>query len=158
MTNYWLMKSEPNVYSITDLKKEGQTLWDGVRNYQARNFLRDMKKGDLCFFYHSNITRPGIVGLMRVVEGDVIDSTQFDPHSPYYDSRSKLDAPRWQTVIVEFVSTFSEIISLTTLKQMFNQEELLLIRRGNRLSVMPVEERVAQNILKVAQCLSITQH
>lgn len=148
MTNYWLMKSEPNVYSIAHLQKDKKTLWDGVRNYQARNFLRQMKEGDECFFYHSNVTPPGIVGLMRVVESNIVDPTQFDPNSPYYDSQAKLDAPRWQTVVVEFVTLFPEMISLTTLKQMFNEEELLLVRRGNRLSVMPVPETVAQIILK----------
>ncbi|MFM6057337.1 MAG: EVE domain-containing protein, partial [Microcystis aeruginosa] len=104
--NYWLMKSEPDVYSIGDLKKDGQTIWEGVRNYQARNFLRQMKRGDLAFFYHSNITPPGIVGLMRVVETDMIDPTQFDRDSPYYDSKSSPDSPRWWTVKVEFDRLF----------------------------------------------------
>ncbi|ACK68660.1 protein of unknown function DUF55 [Gloeothece citriformis PCC 7424] len=143
------MKSEPDVYSIDDLKKEGQTLWDGVRNYQARNFLRQMKVGDLCFFYHSNLTPPAIVGLMKVIQSNVVDPTQFDSNSPYYDSKSKLDAPRWQTVIVDFVKVFPNMIPLTTLKQLFNPEELLLIRKGNRLSVMPIEEKIAQKILSL---------
>lgn len=103
------------------------------------------------FFYHSNVTPPGIVGLMQVVESDVIDPTQFDSQSPYYDAQSCLESPRWQTVIVEFVKVFPEMISLTTLKQMFHQEELLLIRRGNRLSVMPVAKKVADQILQIAQ-------
>lgn len=154
MTNYWLMKSEPKIYSIKDLQKDGETVWDGVRNYQARNFMRSMKKGDLCFFYHSNVTPPGIVGLMRVKETGVIDPSQFDPRSPYYDPYSKKDAPRWQTVIVEFMNFFSDIISLATLKQMFNEDELLVIRRGNRLSVMPVSEEIAQKLLKKVQIQS----
>jgi predicted RNA-binding protein with PUA-like domain len=144
---YWLMKSEPNTYSIANLKQDGQTIWDGIRNYQARNFLRQMQVGDLCFFYHSNTAIPGIVGMMRVVESGAIDPTQFDRNSPYYDSKSTLKSPRWQTVKVEFVEAFKEIISLNAIKQMFTADELLLVRRGNRLSVMPVDEIVAKKLL-----------
>jgi predicted RNA-binding protein with PUA-like domain len=143
---YWLMKSEPAAYSITNLQQDGQTLWDGVRNYQARNFLRQMQVGDLSFFYHSNATPPGIVGMMRIVESGIIDPSQFDPKSPYYDPKSTPEYPRWQTVKVEFVEAFSKIISLDLLKQTFTPEELLLVRRGNRLSVMPVREDVAKKI------------
>jgi predicted RNA-binding protein with PUA-like domain len=146
---YWLMKSEPNVYSIVDLERDGQTIWDGVRNYQARNFLSQMLPGDRCFFYHSNTTPLGIVGMMRVVKSNIIDPTQFDPTSPYYDPKSTIDTPRWQTAIVEFTKAFSQIISLETLKQKFTSEELLLVRRGNRLSVMPVEESVANKLFKL---------
>jgi predicted RNA-binding protein with PUA-like domain len=135
---HWLMKSEPNTYSIVHLKQDGQTIWDGVRNYQARNFLRQMQVGDLCFFYHSNTAIPGIVGTMRVIESGVIDPTQFDRNSPYYDSKSTPVSPRWQTVKVEFIEAFAKIISLDALKQRFAADELLLVRRGNRLSVMPV--------------------
>lgn len=149
--NYWLMKSEPAVYSINDLAKEGKTIWDGVRNYQARNFLRQMQNGDLSFFYHSNTNPPGIVGLMRVVESNIIDRTQFDPQSKYYDPKSSLESPRWQTVIIEFVEVFSSIISLDKLKQEFSEDELLVVKRGNRLSVMPVKETVAKRILLLAQ-------
>ncbi|MBC1197412.1 EVE domain-containing protein [Microcystis aeruginosa BLCCF158] len=145
--NYWLMKSEPNVYSIGDLKKDGQTIWEGVRNYQARNFLRQMKRGDLAFFYHSNITPPGIVGLMRVVETDMIDPTQFDRDSPCYDSKSSPDSPRWWTVKVEFDLLFPQMLPLGILKQNFTADELLLVRTGNRLSVMPVNQAIATKIL-----------
>lgn len=148
--NYWLMKSEPGVYSITDLERDRQTIWDGVRNYQARNFLRQMQLGDLAFFYHSITIPAGIVGLMRVVIPNIIDSTQFDPNSKYYDPKSKPDSPRWHTVKLEFVEAFPNIISLATLKQEFSQQELWVTRRGNRLSVMPVETAVAQKILKIA--------
>ena len=147
---YWLMKSEPQVYSLTDLQEEGEAVWDGVRNYQARNFLRQMKEGDLAFFYHSNTAVPGIVGLMRVVQGDIADPTQFDPNSQYYDPKSTPESPRWQTVLVEFVGAFPEIVTLKTLKQEFTEGELLAIRRGNRLSVMPVEEGVARKILAIS--------
>jgi predicted RNA-binding protein with PUA-like domain len=145
--NYWLMKSEPGVYGITDLQKQQETIWDGVRNYQARNFLRQMQCGDLAFFYHSNTNAPGIVGLMRVVKTGITDPTQFEPKSEYYDPKSSLDSPRWQTVLVEFVEIFAEPILLSTLREKFNDEELMVIRKGNRLSVMPISEAVAQQIL-----------
>lgn len=141
------MKSEPTVYSISDLQQQRQTIWDGVRNYQARNFLREMQAGDLAFFYHSNATPPGIVGLMQVVKNNVVDPTQFDADSPYYDAKSSQESPRWQTVTVEFVEAFPTPLSLEILKQTFNEEELWVIRRGNRLSVMPVEQTVAQRII-----------
>lgn len=144
---YWLMKSEPQVYSIADLEQEKKAIWDGVRNYQARNFLREMTAGDLAFFYHSNITPPGIVGLMRIVRGGIDDPTQFNPQSEYYDPKSTPESPRWQTVEVEFVKTFPKAISLATLKQACSEEELLLVRKGNRLSVMPVGDKVATKIL-----------
>lgn len=147
--SYWLMKSEPDVYSIVDLKSDKFSIWDGVRNYQARNFMREMSLGDLVFFYHSNTKVPGIVGLMRVVEIHVTDPTQFDPNSEYYDAKSAFDAPRWQTVKVEFVEEFAKLISLDELKQKFSDDEILVVRKGNRLSVMPVSESAAQKILKM---------
>ncbi len=145
--NYWLMKSEPEVYSIDNLKKEGQTLWDGVRNYQARNFMRTMAIGDSVFFYHSNTKTPGIVGLMEVIENNVIDPTQFDPQSDYYDPKSSSENPRWQTVKVKFVRAFPQIISLDKLKETFRPEELLVVKKGNRLSVMPIATNIAEKIL-----------
>jgi len=151
LSNYWLMKSEPEVYSIADLQRDRQTIWDGVRNYQARNFLRQMNPGDLTFFYHSNTNPPGIVGLMRVVKNSIVDPTQFDPKSKYFDPKSTPESPRWLTVVVEFVATFPEIITLENLKQEFNADELLLVRQGNRLSVMPVSETVAKNILTMGK-------
>ncbi|MGJ5629967.1 EVE domain-containing protein [Nostoc sp. CALU 1950] len=145
--NYWLMKSEPEAYSIVDLQQQKETIWDGVRNYQARNFLRLMDQGDLAFFYHSSTNPPGIAGLMRVVKKDIADPTQFDPESKYYDPKSSSELPRWQTVVVEFVETFSNPILLSILKEKFSAEELMLVRQGNRLSVMPVPEAVAFKIL-----------
>ena len=145
--NYWLMKSEPQVYSISDLKQEQQTIWDGVRNYQARNFLRQMQVGDLAFFYHSNTKPPGIVGLMKIVASNVVDPTQFEVDSKYYDPKSTRESPRWQTVTVEFERDFGQIISLEHLKQTFSGEQLLVVKKGNRLSVMPVAEEIAQQIL-----------
>ncbi|MEG3843821.1 EVE domain-containing protein [Microcoleus sp. herbarium14] len=149
--NYWLMKSEPDVYSIADFKCDRFSIWDGVRNYQARNFLREMSLGDLVFFYHSNSKIPGIVGLMRVVETNIADPTQFDVKSEYYDAKSQLDAPRWQTVRVEFVEEFAKSISLDELKQKFSADEIWVVRKGNRLSVMPVSEGAAQKILKMRE-------
>ncbi|MEH2168700.1 MAG: EVE domain-containing protein [Nostoc sp.] len=145
--NYWLMKSEPEAYSIADLQQQKETIWDGVRNYQARNFLRQMDEGDLAFFYHSSTNPPVIAGLMRVVKKDIADPTQFELESKYYDPKSSSESPRWQTVVVEFVETFSNPILLSILKEKFSAEELMLVRQGNRLSVMPVPEAVALKIL-----------
>ncbi len=147
--NYWLMKSEPDVYSIANLKGDQVSIWDGVRNYQARNFMREMSMGDLVFFYHSNTKIPGIVGLMRVVETNIADPTQFDINSEYYDAKSTFDSPRWQTVKVEFVEEFAKLVSLDELKQEFSIDEILLVRKGNRLSVMPISESAAERILKM---------
>lgn len=148
---YWLMKSEPDVYSIEDLERDRETIWDGVRNYQARNFLRSMQLGDLVFFYHSNTTPLGIVGLMKVAKLDIVDPTQFDPQSKYYDPKSPPDNPRWQTVSVKFVEQFPTLVTLDTLRQTFTPDELLVIRPGNRLSVLPVPVDTAAKILELAK-------
>lgn len=145
------MKSEPSAYSVQNLKQDRKTIWDGVRNYQARNFLRKMNKNDLAFFYHSNTKIPGIVGLMRVIESDVIDPTQFDKESKYYDPKATPENPRWHTVTVEFVEIFPEMIPLTQLKTEFDGDQLLVVRKGNRLSVMPIAEEIAQQILEMAR-------
>jgi len=149
--NYWLLKSEPDVYSIADLERDRREIWDGVRNYQARNFLKEMEVGDLALFYHSNTKPPGVAGLMRVVAARVVDPTQFERDSKYYDAKSPPDAPRWHTVEVEHLETFANYVPLATLKAHFGPEELLLVRRGNRLSVMPVPDRVAEAILQLAR-------
>lgn len=147
---YWLMKSEPDVYSIAELEHDPEEIWDGVRNYQARNFLRTMQVGDLGFFYHSNTKPPGIVGLMKIIEADIVDPTQFDQSSKYYDPKSDPQDPRWRTVKVGYVETFQQQITLDTLKATFSPEELLVVKRGNRLSVMPVSDEVAAKILALA--------
>jgi predicted RNA-binding protein with PUA-like domain len=149
--NYWLMKSEPDVYGIADLKRDRTTIWDGVRNYQARNFLREMQPGDRVFYYHSNTNPLGIVGLAEVVEAGINDPSQFDAASKYYDPKSAPTAPRWQTVVIKFDQTFAEILTLETLRQTFTPEELLVVRQGNRLSVMPVSVTVAERLLAIAQ-------
>lgn len=149
--NYWLMKSEPDVYSIDDLKREGDEIWDGVRNYQARNFLKSMKVGDIAFFYHSNTKPPGIAGLMKISAVMVVDPTQFDASNKYYDPKSTPDAPRWHTVTVSYGETFDHYISLDQLKENFDPDELQVVKRGNRLSVMPVEATIAKRILALAK-------
>ena len=147
---YWLMKSEPEVYGIMDLKRDRVTIWDGVRNYQARNYLRSMQPEDIAFFYHSNANPPGIAGLMKIVESNIADPTQFDPNSKYYDAKSSIDAPRWQTVRVEFVKTLP-LISLEVLRNTFMPEELTVVRPGNRLSVLPVASEIVDRILALEQ-------
>ena len=138
--SYWLMKSEPDVYSIDDLAaaREAISPWEGVRNYQARNFMRAMRAGDLALFYHSNCKTPGVVGIMKVVRESYPDETAFDPESPYHDPKSRRDAPRWERVDVQYVRHLSRLVTLAQLKQHPALEDLPLVRRGNRLSVMPV--------------------
>jgi predicted RNA-binding protein with PUA-like domain len=142
MGNYWLLKSEPDTYSIDDLAREKVSLWDGIRNYQARNFLKAMSVGDLAFFYHSNTTHKGIVGLMEVIEVLVVDPTQFDPDSDYYDPKATVDSPRWHTVRFQFVSKFPNIVTLAELQDLFPTADFPLVKRGNRLSVMPVSTSI----------------
>ena len=144
---YWLMKSEPDVYGIQDLARERETLWDGIRNYQARNFMRSMNIGDQAFFYHSNCKPPGIVGLMEVVETGLTDPTQFDPSSKYYDPASKQEAPRWDCVRLRYVGVFAELLSLDALRETYNEEQLTVVRRGNRLSILPVADPIATDLL-----------
>ncbi len=145
--NYWLLKSEPDDYSINDLQQEKIAIWDGVRNYQARNFLSEMQPLDVAFFYHSNVKPPGIVGLARIIETNIPDPTQFDPKSKYYDPKATAQQPRWQTVKVEFMQKLAQKLSLPQLKAMFTPEELAVVKKGNRLSVLPVSSDVAQRLL-----------
>ena len=146
--NYWLMKSEPDAYSIDNLKEDGVTLWDGIRNYQARNFMRKMAIGDKVFFYHSNCKPPGIVGFMEVIELNIVDPTQFQKESGYYDPKSSPEKPRWDCVKVKFLFKADKFLSLPELKTLFNEEELLLVKKGNRLSIIPIEMKIAELILK----------
>ncbi len=149
------MKSEPDVYGITDLDRDRTTIWDGVRNYQARNFLKSMAVGDLAFFYHSNTNPPGIVGLMQIVAAQVVDPSQFDPTSDYYDPKATVVAPRWHTVKVEFVRIFDGSIDLATLRDRFTPEQLLAVKQGNRLSVMPILAVVAEQILQLSAQMTV---
>ena len=136
---HWLMKSEPDTFSIDDLKRNKQEPWDGVRNYQARNFMRDgMRVGDKVFFYHSNCAIPGIVGLAEVATEAYPDPSQFDPKSHYFDPKSKPEEPRWMLIEVKFVKKLARTISLEELKASEALSDMALVRKGNRLSVMPV--------------------
>ena len=138
--NHWLMKSEPDAFSIDDLKRKKREPWDGVRNYQARNFMRDgMRPGDKVFFYHSNCAVPGIVGIAEVATDAYPDPSQFDPKSKYFDAGSSRDNPRWMLVDVKFVKKLKRTISLDELKGDPALEGMALLRKGNRLSVMPVD-------------------
>ena len=135
---YWLMKSEPETFGIDHLQARGVALWDGVRNYQARNLLRQMQIGDEALFYHSNCKQIGVVGQMKIVKAGYPDPTQFDPNHRYYDAKSTLDNPRWTGVDVAFVEKWPSVLSLDTLKSLPELGELALLRRGNRLSLMPL--------------------
>lgn len=146
---WWLMKSEPDVYGIHHLEREGSTLWDGIRNYQARNFMRSMAVGDQAFFYHSNAKPPGIVGLMEVIETGLVDPSQFDPASKYHDPASSPQAPRWDCVRLAHRRTFRRLLSLDELREAFDPEALPVLRRGNRLSILPVSEDSALRILSL---------
>ncbi len=149
--NYWLMKSEPDVFGIDDLKSRPDKTepWDGIRNYQARNMIRDdMKKGDLAFFYHSNAREIGIVGIMKIVKAGYPDHTAFDPTGKYYDPKSNPDNPRWFMVDVKFVRKFKRVITLDELKQHGDAlGDMALLRKGNRLSINPVTEEQWNYIL-----------
>ncbi len=146
--NHWLMKSEPDAFSIDDLKRNKQEPWDGVRNYQARNFMRDgMRPGDKVFFYHSNCNPPGIVGIAEVATDAYPDPSQFDPKSKYFDSGSSRDKPRWMLIDVKFVKKLKRTITLDELKADDALAEMPLVRKGNRLSVMPVDAAHWKHIL-----------
>jgi predicted RNA-binding protein with PUA-like domain len=147
-TQYWLMKSEPDAFSIDDLKRKGQEHWDGVRNYQARNFMRDgMRIGDKVFFYHSNCAEPGIVGVAEVATDAYPDPSQFDPKSKYFDAASSRDNPRWMLVDVKFVKKLKRTITLKELQADPALADMALVRKGNRLSVMPVGAEEWRHIL-----------
>lgn len=148
----WLMKSEPNVYSIDDLKRDKKTYWEGVRNYQARNFLRDsLKKGDQVFFYHSNAEPPGIAGVAEVVKEGYPDPEAFNKKSKYFDERSKKEKPTWYVVDLKFVKKFKEILPLESLKKVKGLEKMPLLQRGQRLSVQPVSSKEWQVISKLVK-------
>lgn len=137
--NYWLMKSEPDTFSIDHLKQKKKSGWDGVRNYQARNFMRDeMKKGDLVLFYHSSCEVPGVAGIAKVSKESYPDPTQFDAKSDYYDSKATKETPRWFMVEVEFVEKFEKNFTLSDIKKTKGLEQMLVIQKGSRLSINPV--------------------
>lgn len=137
---YWLFKSEPDVYSIDDLKKEKRTWWDGVRNYQARNFMRDvMQVGDEAIYYHSSCAVPAAVGRVRISAAATPDATQFDPASEYYDAAARPEQPRWWYVQLEFAEKFPQPLALAVMRTMPSLADMQLLARGNRLSVLPLQ-------------------
>ena len=147
---YWLMKSEPDVFSIDDLASVGREKWDGIRNYQARNMMRDdMKIGDEILFYHSSCKEPGVTGIARVASAAYADPTQFDRKSRYFDATSDLNNPRWILVDVEFVRKLSRTISLAEIKADKKLESMILNRKGNRLSIMPIDKNHWTRILSL---------
>lgn len=147
---YWLMKSEPEEFSIDALAKKKLEPWNGVRNYQARNFMRDdMKVGDGVLFYHSNCDEPGIVGLAEIRSAAHPDPTQFDPKSDYYDPASKREEPRWLLVDVGFKRKLKRTITLAELKDKPELQDLALVKKGNRLSVLPVAKKEWDYILSL---------
>lgn len=155
--NHWLFKTEPDAFSIDDLANmPNQTEhWDGIRNYQARNFLRDqVKLGDLVFIYHSSCKDVGIAGLAQVVKEGYVDHTQFDPEAKYYDPKSSVDKPRWYMVDIQFKQRFSQILPLKTIKNMEDIREIGLVKKGGRLSIMPVLQAEFDTLLK--ECESPT--
>ncbi len=148
--NYWLMKSEPNEFSIDDLKRNKTEPWDGVRNYQARNMMRyQMKVGDQIFFYHSNCAEPGIVGIMKVCKTGYPDFTAFDPEDAHYDPKSDPDNPRWYMVDVRYGKKLKRTITLTELREHARLKDMQLLKRGNRLSVMPLNKKQWDYILSI---------
>ncbi len=151
MARAWLVKSEPDCYPYEQLEQDGRTMWDGVRNYQARNFMRDdMRVGDQVLFYHSSTAVPGVVGVARVASEPYPDPTQFDAKSEYYDPKATEAAPRWYLVDMEPVARLPRLVSLEEMKGDPELEGMTLLRRGNRLSVMPVEPAQVERVLRLA--------
>ncbi len=150
---YWLMKSEPSTYGIDDLiRKGGPDLWEGCRNYTVRNFFRDsMQVGDMAFFYHSVADPTGVVGTMKIVSDAYPDPTQFDPKSHYYDPKAPADGSRWLTRDVEFVEKFPRCVTLAEMKSTSGLEDMLVVRKGQRLSVMPVSEKEWKIVCELAR-------
>lgn len=148
-TKYWLMKSEADVYSIDDLKRDRKTMWDGVRNYQARNNMQAMQKGDRVLYYHSRQTPPAVVGLATVVKEAYPDPTQFDPKNKYFDEKSDRDEPRWHLVDVGFERKFQHPVALNDIKAESSLSEMVLVN-NSRLSVQPVTRKEFEKVLKMA--------
>lgn len=147
---YWLMKTEPDVFSIDDLKKNKTTLWEGVRNYQARNHLTSMKRGDLILLYHSSAEVIGVAGLGEISKEAVPDPAQFDKKSEYFEPAATKEKPRWFCPEVRFVEKFKEIVTLDQIKNDPALSNMLVIKRGQRLSVQPVDQKDFEHILTLA--------
>ena len=149
-TSYWLMKSEPDVYSIDDLEKDGETCWEGVRNYEARNNMQEMEEGDLVLFYHSATRPPGVAGIARVAKEAYPDHYAFVEGHDYFDEKSDPDDPTWYMVDVEFVARFDEPVTLSKIKEQDDLQDMVLVNRS-RLSVQPVEKKEFERIRRMAQ-------
>lgn len=150
--NYWLVKSEPSCFSVDDLvkSKNKTTYWDGVRNYQARNFMRDdMKKGDYVLFYHSNADPNAVAGICEIVKEGYPDFTAFDPDDQHYDPKSKEDKPTWVMVDIKLIKKFKNLVTLAEIKENSKLQEMRLVQRGNRLSVMPITKKECEIITKM---------
>ena len=148
--SYWLMKSEPTSYSIDALQKDKTTFWNGVRNYQARNFMRDqMKVGDEVLFYHSNAEPPGVAGTARVIKSGYQDHTELDPKSRYFDPKASLEQPIWFMVDITFVKKFENFVELDLLKTAPGLEKMMVLKRGSRLSVQPVSAKEFEIVKKL---------
>lgn len=143
----WLLKTEPETFSIDDLKRDKKTAWDSVRNYQARNFLSSMAVGDLCLIYHSNAEPPGVVGVAKVSKKAFPDPLQFDKKSDYYDEKATLEKPRWFCPEISFIKKLPRIIPLSELREAKELKNLALLQKGSRLSVLPVSEKEYETIL-----------
>ena len=148
---HWLLKSEPDVFSFADLKKRPRKTepWNGVRNYQARNYMREMQVGDLGLFYHSSCDEPGVAGIVRISRSARPDPTQFDPESEYFDPGAKKDDPRWSLVDVTWEADFTSPVTLEKLRHEVSLSDLIVLRRGNRLSITPVEAAHFERICKL---------
>ncbi len=144
---YWLMKTEPDVFSYADLERLGTSGWDGVRNYQARNYMREMQIGDEVLIYHSSVTPPGVAGVAIITREAHVDETQFDPSSDYHDPKSSRDNPRWDQVCLEPKNPL-EFVPLEVLKSDAKLDGMLILRSGNRLSITPIESAHYRRILK----------
>ncbi len=149
---HWLMKSEPDVFGIADLERERRTHWDGVRNYQARNFMRDdMKVGDMVLFYHSNASPPGVAGVARVAKEAYPDHSAWDPSDKHFDPKTDPESPRWMMVDIEHVETLPSLVPLEALRNNALLETMPLLQRGQRLSVQPVEAHHFREVLRMAR-------
>ncbi|MFN8790655.1 MAG: EVE domain-containing protein [Bdellovibrionales bacterium] len=150
MANFWLMKSEPDVYSLDQLRQDGKTWWTGVRNYQARNFMmKEMQVGDWVLFYHSNAEPPGLAGLARVTQAAQPDSTQFEKSSEYHDPKASREKPIWFCVQVGYVESFKNFVSLSDLRAESRLKDMLVLQKGSRLSVQPVSQKHFEIVKKM---------
>jgi predicted RNA-binding protein with PUA-like domain len=150
MPNYWLLKSEPNTYSIHDLQRDGHTCWEGVRNYSARNNMRKMAKGDLALFYHSNANPPAVAGVCRIKKEAYPDHYAWNKRSKYYDEKSPKDNPRWFMVDVEFVEALDDMVSLESIKNTSSLDDMVLVKRG-RLSVQSVSKKEFDTVVRMGE-------